>query len=113
MQTDYQKYRGKCKEMSEAAVKADPSLTLVRGYYYEPIWDKTEQHWWTRRSDGSIYDPTAKQFPSGGIAEFYKEFDGMVKCEICGKIMPEEKAIIQGRFALCSTLCVMELVGLI
>ena len=32
---DYQRYRGKCKEMSEALIAADPSLRLVRGHYYD------------------------------------------------------------------------------
>lgn len=44
----YALYRGKCKEYCEAAITTDPSLTLVRGYYYEPIWGTVEQHWWTK-----------------------------------------------------------------
>lgn len=36
-ETDYMKYRGKCKEMSEQACLLDSSLTLVRGYYYCPV----------------------------------------------------------------------------
>lgn len=35
--SDYAKYRGKCKEMSEEAVAQDPSLRLVRGYYHCPF----------------------------------------------------------------------------
>lgn len=30
MATDYQRFRGRCKEMAEAAVAADPTLTLAR-----------------------------------------------------------------------------------
>jgi hypothetical protein len=33
-ESDYMKYRGKCKEMSEALVKENPKLRLVRGHYY-------------------------------------------------------------------------------
>jgi len=29
--SDYEKYRGKCKEFSEALIKKDPTLRLVRG----------------------------------------------------------------------------------
>lgn len=30
-QDNYAKHRGRCREMREAAVAADPTLTLVRG----------------------------------------------------------------------------------
>lgn len=49
--SDYLKFRGKCKELSEAACAEDPSLALVRGHYYCPIWNVTEPHWWTVRPD--------------------------------------------------------------
>ncbi len=35
--SDYLKYRGKCKEMSEQLCATDPTLTLVRGYYVDAI----------------------------------------------------------------------------
>jgi hypothetical protein len=73
-QSDYIKYRGKCKEMAEQAVRDDPSLRIARGWYVDPFWGK-EQHWWTVRQDGSIYDPSKLQFPSKGNGE-YEEFDG-------------------------------------
>ena len=38
-QSDYLKYRGKCKEMSEALVANNPALRLVRGHYWCPIWN--------------------------------------------------------------------------
>ena len=34
----YTKFRGKCKQMSEEAVAADPTLRLVRGHYFCPFW---------------------------------------------------------------------------
>ena len=40
MQSDYQKYRSKCKQLSEEAVKESPELRLVRGYYYCSNWGK-------------------------------------------------------------------------
>lgn len=109
MENEYLKYRGKCKEFSEKACKIDPTLTLVRGFYYDPIWGK-EQHWWTKRPDGTIYDPTRKQFPSKGKG-VYVEFDGFVTCEICNKRIREKEAIFQGRFPTCSDKCAMSLLG--
>lgn len=109
----YRQYRGKCKEMAEAAVAADPTLRLVRGHYLEPLWGREEAHWWTVRPDGTIFDPTRLQFPSGGVAEFYTEFDGICQCHECGRDVPEAEAIIagNGHYALCSMACYGSLVG--
>ena len=46
MDNDYLIYRGKCKEMAEAAAAEDTSLTVVRGHYLCPIWGE-QAHWWT------------------------------------------------------------------
>jgi len=102
----YRQFRGKCKELSEAAVAEDPTLTLVRGYYFCPIWGKDEPHWWTFRADGTIYDPTKDQFPSRG-AGIYTPFDGVVYCEQCDKPMTENKAAENsvGNHAFCSYEC--------
>lgn len=111
-QTDYMKYRGKCKEFCEQAIKEDPTLTLVRGHYFCPIWGTSEPHWWTIRKDGTIYDPTAAQFGSkgGGI---YTPFDGFVRCAQCDKEMKEEEAEFEGNYAFCSYTCHMRFVGLL
>ena len=104
-ESNYMKYRGKCREMSEAAVAEDPSLTLVRGWYYCPVWDKEEQqHWWTKRPDGTIHDPTRLQFPSAGVG-IYREYDGMLECECCHATVEEEKAYIDGHHVFCSYRC--------
>lgn len=109
--SNYAKYRGKCKEMSEAACAADPTLTLVRGHYHCPVWGE-QPHWWTVRSDGTVYDPTAPQFPSGGLGE-YVPFDGIVPCAECGKEMREEDVrTAEGNYAFCSTACALRFVGL-
>lgn len=60
---DYLKYRGKCKEFCEAAIAKDSALALVRGHYFDFQWGE-QPHWWTVRTDGTIYDPTKDQFPS-------------------------------------------------
>lgn len=108
---NYLEYRGKCKEMAEAEIAKDPSLTLVRGWYYCPIWNRKEQHWWCKKPDGTIADPSRLQFPSGGLGE-YEEFKGVVTCAQCGKEIPEEKARFDSNYAFCSSLCNMRFVGL-
>lgn len=111
-ESDYSKFRGKCKEMSQKACIDDPTLTLVRGHYYCPIWNTREPHWWTVRKDGSIYDPTKSQFPSAGNGE-YEPFDGFIECAECGKRIPEEEADIDGNHAFCSYLCHGRFVGVL
>jgi hypothetical protein len=110
--SDYVKYRGKCKEFCEEAIRNDPTLRLVRGYYYCVPWGTDEAHWWTVRQDGTIYDPTKDQFPDKG-AGFYEEFDGFVTCSECGKRIKEEDAEIDGNghYAFCSGLCHGRFVG--
>jgi hypothetical protein len=107
MDYDYS-LRGKCKELSEALIVEDPTLTLVRGYYHCPFWGKQE-HWWCKSEDGNIIDPTKDQFPSKGIGE-YEEFNGICECETCGKEVPEEKVQFAGRYPCCSYECCMKLV---
>lgn len=100
--------RGKCEEYATRAVAADPSLTLVRGWYCDPIWGR-EEHWWTTRSDGSIHDPTAAQFPMGGVAEWYEEFAGYYPCQECGREVLEQDLVSGG---CCSGRCFTRMVGL-
>ena len=106
-------YRGKCKEMAQAAIADDPSLRLVRGFYTCPIWNKREQHWWTVRPDGTIYDPSCAQFPSNGMGE-YEEFNGEWTCDECGSQFAEgaNESQYHGKYAFCSTTCLMKFVGL-
>lgn len=108
--TDYEKYRGKCKEMSEQLVADNPTFRLVRGHYVCPIWGK-QQHWWCEDIDGKVHDPTARQFPSKGMGE-YIEYDGFVECEECGAHIKEDEAYPMGRFFVCSDICARSLVGL-
>jgi hypothetical protein len=108
---NYIKFRGKCKELCEEACKTDSTLTLVRGHYWCPIWNSMEQHWWTIRKDGTIYDPTCKQFPSEGNGT-YIPFDGIVGCSECGKEMKEEEVnCSDGNYAFCSYSCYGRFVG--
>ena len=99
--------RGKCEEFSRAAVEADPTLRLVRGWYVDPHWGRQE-HWWTVRPDGTIYDPTSGQFPMGGVADWYEEFVGVYPCQECGVEVPE--ADLYGGMT-CSGECYGRMVG--
>ncbi len=108
-QGDYDKFRGQCKPMSEAAVAADPTLTLVRGHYICPFWGP-QQHWWTKKPDGTIHDPTVLQFPSKGMGE-YVEFDGLCECSECGQKIREEDAHFDGRHPFCNSTCYGRFIG--
>jgi hypothetical protein len=110
--TDYEKFRGKCKPLSEQAVAADPTLRLVRGHYHCPDWGP-QAHWWCERPDGTIVDPTVDQFPTKGVGAEYVEFSGMVECSECGKEVPEAEAEIagNGHYAFCSGKCHARFVG--
>lgn len=108
---NYIKYRGRCKEYCEQAVAEDPTLRLVRGYYYCPIWKSKEAHWWTERPDGTIHDPTRMQFPSEGMGD-YQEFDGHIECAECLKRVAEEDAVVYGNYAFCCGTCCARFVGL-
>jgi len=109
-ESSYTKYRGRCKEYAEKACKEDSSLTLVRGYYHCWSWGKQE-HWWCKRPDGSIYDPTVDQFPKPHAGR-YEEFRGFFTCEECGREVAEDAAIPVGGYACCSERCALSLVGL-
>ncbi len=109
-ESDYTKYRGKCKEMSEAACAADPTLTLVRGHYYCPIWNTDEPHWWCVSEGGAIVDQSKYQFPSKGLG-IYTPFNGLCECAECGKEVPEEDAMLESNYAFCSSRCFGRFVG--
>jgi hypothetical protein len=104
------KLRGRCKELAEEACRIDPTLALTRGFYFCPIWNVEEQHWWCVRQDGTIFDPTARQFPSAGLG-IYRVFDGMCECAECGKQVPEDKAYFESNYAFCSSRCFGFFVG--
>lgn len=102
--SNYLKYRGKCRWFAEAACQSDPTLTLVRGYYHCPLWGK-QPHWWCTRPDGTIVDPSVKQFPTQGVGAEYEEFDGTIECEHCHKEVKESEAYFYGHHAYCDYAC--------
>ena len=111
---DYREFRGRCKELCEAEMAKDPTLTLVRGHVFVPLWpsDPEQPHWWLKKPDGMIVDPSWRQFPgSQPRPEQYFEFDGMVECSNCGKEMKESEASFDSRYAFCSHRCHGQFVG--
>lgn len=90
--TNYMKYRGKCKEMSEALVAEDPSLRLAKGFYYAAGWGP-QGHWWCVKPDGTIVDPTKLQFPCEGRGH-YEEIDEntVTQCAACDNAVTEKTA---------------------
>lgn len=112
---DYKTFRGRCQELCAAEIAKDPTLTLVRGHYFEPRWpsDPKQPHWWCKRPDGTIVDPSVLQFPSGDkhVPQRYTEFNGVVECSNCGKEMKEEEASFDSNYCFCSHLCHGRFVG--
>jgi len=107
---EYLKYRGKCKEISEAYIKKHPHCKLVKGWYNCPFWGPQE-HYWIKDDKENIIDLTKNQFPSKGIGE-YKEYDGYMPCEYCGKETKEENIYFVEHHTYCSSDCYVKDVGL-
>lgn len=78
---------GQCAEITERMNKVFPELRRVRGHYYDAIWGERE-HWWLVTSDGSVIDPTFKQFPTKGKGAYVPWRDGAPEptgiCMDCG-----------------------------
>jgi hypothetical protein len=108
--SDYLTFRGKCKEMSEEAVRRDPTLRLVRGHYHCPLWGK-QAHWWTEREDGTVVDPSVRQFPTAGAGASYEAYEGQIECEHCGKAAHENDAYMVEHHAYCSDQCYARDIG--
>ncbi len=77
---------GLCYKAAHDMAEAFPSLAVVSGHalcLYP--WGK-RGHWWCVEPNGTIVDPTAKQFPAIGRYEPYTEGDDirLGKCMSCG-----------------------------
>lgn len=106
---DYKEFRGKCRELCKVEMDKDSTLTLVRGHYCCSAWGE-QPHWWCVRADGTILDPSCRQFPSNG-AGVYVPLDGWVECSQCGKQIKEEDASFESNYAFCSGECRGRFVG--
>lgn len=103
-ESDYGKYRGRCKEMADDAFAHDQSLTVVCGWYICPFWGK-QAHWWCVRPDGTIVDPSVKQFPTAGAGAEYVPYAGQVECEYCNKSVAESDVYAVDHHVYCSYEC--------
>jgi hypothetical protein len=54
---------GKCYEATTAMVSAFPELRRVRGQVITVLWGERD-HWWCVAPNGSVVDPTKRQFPA-------------------------------------------------
>lgn len=111
---DYAEFRGRCQELCAVAMAEDPTLILVRGHYFESRWPTKpmQAHWWCKKPDGTIVDPSARQFPSNGTGQ-YIEFDGRIECAECGKEGREDDPewSFESRYAFCCHRCHGRFVG--
>ena len=83
---------GKCHEISEKMSKDFIELTIVKGFYYCPIWGK-RMHGWCVDRGGVIVDPTKRQFPSNCCGEYEEvsQHDRPTgKCFDCGELTYNE-----------------------
>jgi hypothetical protein len=81
---------GQCNHISRKMQAAFPELRIARGAYDCPSWGR-RLHWWLVTEDGTVVDPTAAQFPSGGLGRYEEWADDEVeercpigKCANCG-----------------------------
>lgn len=80
--------KGLCVPTTKAMAAAFPELYRVRGFYTCPL-DGRRAHWWLKTSDGTIVDPTVRQFQSNGYGE-YEEYSGPEPtghCLNCGELL--------------------------
>ncbi len=101
---NYKKYRGRCKEFVDAEIEKDPTLKAVRGWYDCP-YDGRQAHWWCVRLDGTIFDPTQKQFKGPFVPYLYIPYTGTMPCCYCGEEVEVSKAVADGNRGYCSQRC--------
>lgn len=92
-----------CAGITVKMAAAFPELRRVRGHYHCPIAPDLPNgtpHWWLVAPDGSIVDPTASQFVSGGAGEYVEH----VGDEPTGKCMDCGAYTYRGE-SFCSTKC--------
>lgn len=114
IKNDYLEYRGKCKELAEKECHKNNTLILIKGWYYCPIWNVKEQHWWCIDKDKNIIDPSKYQYPSKGQG-IYEEYKGIVSCSECNKQIIEKDIdtnLISGKYIFCTSNCYMKFVGI-
>lgn len=105
----YRKFRGQCLPLSLAVVREHPDWRLVRGFVECPF-NGREQHWWTERPDGSIFDPSIRQYNAPGLLS-YEEYEGVLSCFGCGVDVNEKDAVSDGSHRYCTESCLRYTIG--
>lgn len=81
--------RGTCAEATTAMAAAFPTLKRVRGQYLDWVIGPRD-HWWLVDLDGTIVDPTATQFPTGGSGDYQPRDESLPeptgRCMECGEL---------------------------
>ena len=80
-----------CKEATKLMAEEFPELRRVRGNVMVGV--DYRPHWWLVATDGSIVDPTYRQFTN---ISFYEEHDESMgdshgKCRRCGELLYRSK----------------------
>lgn len=103
----YEQYYGQCQKACGAMVLVFPELTIRKGYA-STEWGE-RGHWWLTTADGTIIDPTAKQFPSiFGYREWVPGSLVLIgKCCNCGDEIWEAVQSLDNikRKEICSVAC--------
>ncbi len=75
---------GKCASVVKAMAEAFPELRVVKGHVFT-TWGK-RAHWWLTTPNGTIVDPTVRQFEAVGEYEPWVPGDEVRvgKCMNCG-----------------------------
>lgn len=84
----------RCEQATRDMVEAFPELERVRGHYHDPMHGMRRQHWWCVAPDGTIVDPTARQFADAGLFGEYEPLDPneptpIGRCMECGQLRYE------------------------
>lgn len=73
---------GKCDVRTEEMVAAFPELRRARGFYHCPSWGP-RTHWWCLTADGTVVDPSCRQFPSGGAGRYQELEEDELPTGVC------------------------------
>jgi hypothetical protein len=100
--------RARCESATRAMLEVFPELRRVRGFYYDAMWG-ARTHWWCVAPDGSIVDPTSRQFPSQGAGHYQEWREGdeepSGRCLGCGDYIFESR---RGGSFVCGPACEWE-----
>lgn len=72
---------GQCDRHTKEMASTFPELRRVCGFYYCTHWGRRE-HWWLVDPVGNVIDPTASQFPSGGLGVYRELSDEEITAEV-------------------------------